>query len=281
MTPDKCPHCGAMRLEGREYMCGFIFRPNVKRNTRTHECLLNSERSAHAETRKELEKIKEDRDSWMQKADQQATNVFSVLEKLNAYRSDASRWCPDRCPITFRPFFMWLEHPTKGYVPTYGGPFDSYTIPEPDMPEDGKKIDFHDIEFHCERYDHDEGGWMDGSEDPGHRVIIQDKLCDLDELETLRARVAELEAAKTEDQQWQTKWMSAVDLLTKHSQRADAAEARANRAEARVAELEGLKLGFQTPGETAGVWVEVYVPGAKLNSKATTLGSAMPRKEEK
>lgn len=55
-TPDKCPHCGAIRIEGREYACGYIFRQNVRHNPRTHECLLNSERTAHAATRKELEK---------------------------------------------------------------------------------------------------------------------------------------------------------------------------------------------------------------------------------
>lgn len=164
-TPDNFPNCGASRIEGREYACGFIFREGVKNNPRPHECLLNSEVSAHAATKRELEKAK----------------------------SDASMWCPDRCPITFRPFFMWLEHPEKGLVPTYGGPFDSYTIPEPEMPEDGKKTEFHDIEFYCERYDHDEGAWVDGSEDPGHRVIIQDRLADLLELDAMKARVRELE----------------------------------------------------------------------------------------
>jgi len=36
-------------------------------------------------------------------------------------------------------------------VPTYGGPYDSYTIPTVDS----------DGEFCCERYDHDEGAWVD------------------------------------------------------------------------------------------------------------------------
>ena len=61
------------------------------------------------------------------------------------------RWCPTVCPITGRPFFMWIEHYESGrMVPTYGGPFDSYTIP----------IKGDDGEFVCERYDHDEGGWL-------------------------------------------------------------------------------------------------------------------------
>lgn len=62
-----------------------------------------------------------------------------------------NRWCPNKCVITGRLFFMWLEHPTLGYVPTYGGPLDSYTLAE----RDG------DGEFFCHRYDHDEGAWVD------------------------------------------------------------------------------------------------------------------------
>lgn len=93
-------------------------------------------------------------------------------------------WCPDVCPITFRPFFMWIGHPTKGVVPTYGGPFDSYTIPEPELPDlsGGKTIEFHDVEFTRLRYDHDEGGWrMDEVEDPCMRVIHDDNLWELQE----------------------------------------------------------------------------------------------------
>ena len=61
------------------------------------------------------------------------------------------RWCPDVCPITGRRFFGWIEHWKTGQqVPTYGGPFDSYTIPVKD--EDGT--------FSCERFDHDAGEWM-------------------------------------------------------------------------------------------------------------------------
>ncbi|MBW6123698.1 hypothetical protein KZ843_12500 [Pseudomonas aeruginosa] len=60
-----------------------------------------------------------------------------------------SQWRPDKCPVSGRPFFMWIEHPQKGMVPTYGGPLDSYTLAERD--QEGT--------FQCERYDHDEGAW--------------------------------------------------------------------------------------------------------------------------
>ena len=72
-------------------------------------------------------------------------------------------WCPDVCPITGLPFFMWIEHHETGQnVPTYGGPYDSYTIPVRD--KDGS---------YCrERYDHDRGGWLtDAVEDVGIQIV--------------------------------------------------------------------------------------------------------------
>ena len=89
-------------------------------------------------------------------------------------------WCPDRDPITLRPFFMWIEHPERGMVPTYGGPFDSYTLAEPDNLPDECKVHRLDIEYSCERYDHDGGYWVEGCEDPGMRVVSEDMLCELD-----------------------------------------------------------------------------------------------------
>lgn len=89
------------------------------------------------------------------------------------------RWCPDECPITLLPFFMWIEHPTRGQVPTYGGPYDSYTIPEPDtgfmLPGSPRE----DIEYTRERYDHDIGGWVDGVEVVEFRVTTEERLIDL------------------------------------------------------------------------------------------------------
>lgn len=59
-------------------------------------------------------------------------------------------WCPDVCPLTGLPFFMWIDHHTQVVtVPTYGGPYVSYTIPVKDA----------DGDFCRERYDHDEGCW--------------------------------------------------------------------------------------------------------------------------
>ncbi|ECC6922296.1 ead/Ea22-like family protein [Salmonella enterica] len=90
-----------------------------------------------------------------------------------------NQWKPEVCPVTGRQFFMWIEHPALGYVPTYGGPFDSYTIPTRDS----------DGEFSCERYDHDFGGWREG-ECTGLYLTDDDELCRVCELEQ---RLAELE----------------------------------------------------------------------------------------
>ena len=58
---------------------------------------------------------------------------------------------PECCPITGLQFFMEVYHPDHGYLPTYGGPYDSYTIPQQN--EDG--------EWYRDRFDHDEGMWRD------------------------------------------------------------------------------------------------------------------------
>ncbi|HBA7889552.1 TPA: hypothetical protein J1Z77_004989 [Escherichia coli] len=91
----------------------------------------------------------------------------------------SNQWRPDICPITGRAFFMWIEHPKLGNVPTYGGPLDSYTIPT----KDG------DGEFSCERYDHDFGGWVE-SECLGLYLIDDKEQCRVYELEE---RIAGLE----------------------------------------------------------------------------------------
>lgn len=110
--------------------------------------------------------------------------IIDAAEKRIAEQSKAasvdSQWKPDVCPITGRRFFMWIEHPSLGYVPTYGGPFDSYTIPTRDSSG----------EFSRERYDHDLGGWREG-ECVGLYLIDDDERCRVYELEQ---RIAELEA---------------------------------------------------------------------------------------
>lgn len=76
---------------------------------------------------------------------------------------EAAPWCPDACPFTGRPFFMWITHHETGVkVPTYGGPFDSYTLP----------VKGSDGSFECERYDHDRGDWLtDEIQDVGLKLV--------------------------------------------------------------------------------------------------------------
>jgi hypothetical protein len=81
---------------------------------------------------------------------------------------------PLKCPITGRPFFMAIKHPEFGMVPTYGGPYDSYTIPhlggKPDQP-------WHERELRVYRYDHDLGGWLtDEVEVIPLRIVREDVL---------------------------------------------------------------------------------------------------------
>ncbi|WP_227633598.1 hypothetical protein [Klebsiella michiganensis] len=106
--------------------------------------------------------------------------LVEALEKAQQAININNQWKPDVCPITGRRFFLWIEHPELGYVPTYGGPYDSYTIPTRDS----------DGEFSCERYDHDFGGWVDG-ECVGAYLIDDDEQCRVYELEQ---RIAELES---------------------------------------------------------------------------------------
>ena len=87
----------------------------------------------------------------------------SALAEQPAQQQEPVAWRPDVCPITGLPFFMWIEHHETGQnVPTYGGPYDSYTIPVRD--KDGS---------YCrERYDHDLGGWWtDEVEDVGIQIV--------------------------------------------------------------------------------------------------------------
>lgn len=86
------------------------------------------------------------------------------------------KWCPDYDPITLDPFFMWIENESGEYVPTYGGPLDSYTLSQPyQLKEGSKRID---IEYHRTRFCHDRGCWIE-SETLCMRVASEEFLIDL------------------------------------------------------------------------------------------------------
>lgn len=77
--------------------------------------------------------------------------MMQLSNELAEMKRNVAGWKPERCPITGRSFFMWIDHPDLGYVPTYGGPYDSYTLADKD--ENG--------EYFVHRYDHDDGAWVD------------------------------------------------------------------------------------------------------------------------
>lgn len=60
----------------------------------------------------------------------------------------------DVCPISGRPFWGNIDHPERGMLATYGGPFDTYSIPYLDD----------DDELRVERFDQDRGEWVEGGE---------------------------------------------------------------------------------------------------------------------
>lgn len=110
-------------------------------------------------------------------------------------------WCPDVCPITGLPFFMWIEHHETGQnVPTYGGPYDSYTIPVRD--KDGS--------YYRERYDHDRGGWLtDEVEDVGVQIVSDQAFVYDDERPQAREQVGRTDQEIVDETEALAKWLMA------------------------------------------------------------------------
>jgi hypothetical protein len=63
------------------------------------------------------------------------------------------------CPVTGLPFYDNMEHPKRGVIAMYGGPFDVFSIPE---------LQENDGELRRERYDLDADGWVEGGEPLGY-----------------------------------------------------------------------------------------------------------------
>ncbi|MES2415149.1 MAG: hypothetical protein V4614_15185 [Pseudomonadota bacterium] len=95
-------------------------------------------------------------------------------EEVKVYGTQQMACYPEKCPITRRPFFMVIDHPTMGAVPTYGGPYDSYTIPVMQGESDQQ---MHQRELDVEHFDHDRGHWVETETIP-LRVIHDDFLPD-------------------------------------------------------------------------------------------------------
>lgn len=86
-----------------------------------------------------------------------------------------------KCPITGRELFMIIDG-----IATYGGPFDSYTIP---YMGGSSSEQWHKRELIVERFDHDAGAWADEETIP-LRIVPEDYIFDLeDEVEKANQRV--------------------------------------------------------------------------------------------
>lgn len=93
---------------------------------------------------------------------------------------------PDRCPFTGREFWGNITHPELGEVATYGGPFDTYTLP-------ARTDD--DEEYFVRRFDHDRGHWLlDDMEFIGLKLVDDQLYTSEDDPAELRARAEAAEA---------------------------------------------------------------------------------------
>lgn len=125
------------------------------------------------------------------------------IAELRAKLETSNACIPDTCPITGLPFFMAIPWDVgEGVVATYGGPYDSYTIPElcdPQRPESPG-------EMSRRRYDHDAGCWKDWEILDERLVSEQEHLMPLweqeNELKELRAKLAKYDDATPIDEVW-------------------------------------------------------------------------------
>ena len=162
----------------------------------------------HRVTIQEIDNVPLQFDSFEQRDNRRAQilakhfpDQSAEIERLRAEVDN--RWCPDCCPVTRLPFFMWIGDEAENMVPTYGGPYDSYTIP---VMDDEIHLPWHEREMCRERYDHDQGSWIDGCEIVSVRIICDEKLMDLEdkatEVDQLRERVKALEDVLRSTLKW-------------------------------------------------------------------------------
>lgn len=100
---------------------------------------------------------------------------------------------PDQCPITGRKYFADMTYPELGLVPTFGGPFDSYTIPVPVQDDEFSEAK----EFRCLHFDHDRGAW---GEDCGTSLylVTRETLLELYEFRDAKADSGDVSSSGAE-----------------------------------------------------------------------------------
>jgi hypothetical protein len=126
-------------------------------------------------------RLREDTRAWQRKLEQERDGLRARVAELEAKEASAcGRMSPSVDPITGDEFFMAIEHPSRGWVATYGGPLDSYTLCERADDDDG---------YTRERYCHDRGAWIE-LETVDVRVVDNSDFLKAEELDE---RIAELE----------------------------------------------------------------------------------------
>lgn len=111
--------------------------------------------------------------------------MAAMIERLRAsVRALSQRPVgPYKCPFTGRPFWGNVEHPDHGDLATYGGPHDTYTLPE--------RTD-EDPSYTVLRCDHDLGVWVDGAEDIGMALVDDQLYTSEEDPAELRRQIDEL-----------------------------------------------------------------------------------------
>ena len=99
---------------------------------------------------------------WKEAYDKGVSVHLAFKEKFIDKKVQDTRFlctAPDYCPITGLPFFMIIEDRIGEMVPTYGGPYDSYTIPVLEYDGEDKGT------LTRKRFDHDLGDWREEIEE--------------------------------------------------------------------------------------------------------------------
>lgn len=80
------------------------------------------------------------------------SRIFAAAAHPVAVPDSSKPIAPAHCPISGRKFWGNIDHPERGLIATYGGPFDTYSIPY--LSDDN--------ELRVECFDQDSGEWVEG-----------------------------------------------------------------------------------------------------------------------
>lgn len=93
---------------------------------------------------------------------------WARIQRSGAEKTDEKTEHPEICPMTGWEQWGQVEHPHEGWLMTYGGPYNTYTIP---------KLDREGLVFERYNFCQDAGNWSD--EAPEYVVDLQELLLTL------------------------------------------------------------------------------------------------------